>query len=112
MTLVAPDWLALQRAIEGDVVLAESPGYESVRKPAIARFHDVWPQAVVLCRTPEDVSETISLARRSGLETAIRSGGHCFAGHSSSLGIVIDVSPMRSVSVSGGIATVGAGARL
>jgi FAD/FMN-containing dehydrogenase len=112
MTLAAPDWLALQRAIEGDVVLAESPGYESVRKPAIARFHDVRPQAVVLCRTPVDVSETISLARRSGLESAIRSGGHCFAGHSSTHGMVIDVSPMRSVSVSGGVATIGAGARL
>src|SRR5215203_6498785 len=98
MTRSAPGWDALQRAIAGGVILPSSPGYESVRKPAIARFHDVWPQAVVLCMTPEDVSETISLARRSGLETAIRSGGHCFAGHSSSLGIVIDVSPMRSVS--------------
>jgi hypothetical protein len=44
MTLEAPDWLALQRSIEGDVVLAESPGYEGVRKPAIARFHDVRPR--------------------------------------------------------------------
>jgi hypothetical protein len=43
---------------------------------------------------------------------AIRSGGHCFAGNSSTSGMVIDVSPMRSVSVSGGVATVGAGARL
>jgi FAD/FMN-containing dehydrogenase len=112
MTLAAPDWLALQRAIEGDVVLADSPGYESVRKPAITRFHDVRPQAIVLCRTPADVSETISLLRRSGLETAIRSGGHCFAGNSSTSGMVIDVSPMRSVSVSSGVATIGAGARL
>jgi FAD/FMN-containing dehydrogenase len=41
-----------------------------------------------------------------------RSGGHCFAGRSSTEDIVIDVSPMHSVSVSGGVATVGAGARL
>jgi hypothetical protein len=47
MTFAAPDWLALQGAIEGDVVLADSPGYESVRKPAIARFHDVRPQATI-----------------------------------------------------------------
>jgi FAD/FMN-containing dehydrogenase len=66
----------------------------------------------VVCRTPADVSETISFARWSGLKTATRSGGHCFAGHSSTSGIVIDVSPMRSVSVSGEMATVGAGARL
>jgi len=66
----------------------------------------------VLCRTAEDVSETISFARRSGLHAAVRSGGHCFAGRSSTEGLLIDVAPMRSVSVSGGVATVGAGARL
>src|ERR671923_1191637 len=95
VTVRAPDWSALQDAIEGEVVLPGSPDYESVRKPAIARFHDVRPQVVVLCGTPADVSEAISLARRTGLETAIRSGGHCFAGRSSTGGMVIDVGPMR-----------------
>jgi FAD/FMN-containing dehydrogenase len=112
MTPSAADWDALQRAIDGDVVLPGSPDYDSLRKPAIPRFHDVLPQAVVLCRTPADVAETIRVARRTGLPTATRSGGHCFAGHSSTEGIVVDVTPMRSVSVSGEVATVGAGARL
>jgi FAD/FMN-containing dehydrogenase len=70
------------------------------------------PEAVVLCKEPTDVSATIALARRLGVETAARSGGHCFAGRSSTSGIVIDVSPMHSVSVSGGVATVGPGTRL
>jgi FAD/FMN-containing dehydrogenase len=112
MTSAAPDWGALQSAIAGNVVLPDASDYESVRKPAIALFQDVRPKAVVLCRTPTDVSEAISFAIRNRLPTATRSGGHCFAGHSSTHGIVIDVSPMRSVSVSGGVATVGAGARL
>jgi FAD/FMN-containing dehydrogenase len=47
-----------------------------------------------------------------GMETAVRSGGHCFAGRSSTRGILIDVSLMRGVSVADGIATVGAGAQL
>src|SRR6266511_1733014 len=50
------------------------------------------------------------LARKPPI--AARSGGHCFAGNSSTQGIVIDVTPMRSVSVRDGVATVGAGARL
>jgi FAD/FMN-containing dehydrogenase len=108
----APDWAALQGAIAGRVVLPGSPDYDSLRKPSIPRFHDVRPQAVVRCETPTDVAETIRLARRTGLRTAARSGGHCFAGHSSTDGVVIDVTPMRSVSVSGANATVGAGARL
>jgi FAD/FMN-containing dehydrogenase len=82
------------------------------RRPAIARFHDARPQAVVRCQTAADVAETIAFAIRSGLPTATRSGGHCFAGRSSTSGIVIDLRPMRSVFVSGGLATVGAGARL
>jgi FAD/FMN-containing dehydrogenase len=112
MTSSAPDWDALQAAIEGAVVLPSSPDYESIRKLVIATFHDVRPRAVVSCETPADVSKTISVARRSGLPTATRSGGHCFAGRSSSQGVVIDVRPMRSVSVSGDVATAGAGARL
>jgi FAD/FMN-containing dehydrogenase len=105
-------WDRLQGAISGDVVRPGSPGYEAARKPAIANFRDGRPQAVVLCETPEDVSEAILFARRSGLHAAPRSGGHCFAGRSSTEGIVIDVSPMNSVSVSGEVAVVGAGARL
>ena len=109
---MTPDWSALQRAIAGDVLLPDSPAFETVRRPQIARFQDIRPQAVVRCRTAADVSETVGFASRSGLHLAVRSGGHCFAGRSSTTGIVIDVSPMRSVSVRDGIATVGAGAKL
>jgi FAD/FMN-containing dehydrogenase len=106
------DWNALQRAIAGELILPGSPRYDSARRPQIAQFEDVRPQAVVACASPADVAETISLATRWGLHAAPRSGGHCFAGRSSTRGIVIDVTPMSSVSVSGGVATVGAGARL
>lgn len=109
---LAADLAALQRVIAGDVVLPGSPAYEEVARPQIARFRDIHPQAVVLCRTPMDVVEAISFARRSGLRTATRSGGHCFAGRSSTQGIVIDVSPMRKVTVKESVATVGTGARL
>jgi FAD/FMN-containing dehydrogenase len=112
VTASVADWDALRSAIDGEVVLPGSPDYDVRRKPAIPRFDDVPPQAVVLCRTPGDVAATIRLARRVGLPVAARGGGHCFAGHSSTEGIVVDVSPMRSVSLSGELATVGAGARL
>src|ERR671912_1629717 len=112
VTRPTPDWHKLRGPLAGEVVLPGSSAYESARKPAIPRFHDATPQAIVLCKVPDDVRETISFARRSGLGVMTRSGGHCFAGRSSTGGIVIDVAPMRSVSVSGGAATVGAGARL
>jgi FAD/FMN-containing dehydrogenase len=108
----APELDALQGAIAGDVVLPGSSAYDAVGRPQIARFRDVRPQAVVLCATATDVAETIALARRCALPIAMRSGGHCFAGRSSTSGIVVDVTPMNAVSVADGVATVGAGARL
>lgn len=107
-----PDWKQLENVIEGDVAVRGSPAYVASRRPFNARFNEVEPRAIVSCATPHDVSEAIRFARRYGLEIAARGGGHSFAGHSSTRGVVIDVTPMRSVSVSGGVGTVGAGARL
>ena len=112
MTRPTPRWEALRSVIAGEVILPGSPAYGKLPKPFNARFHDVRPQAVVLCAAPQDVWEAISFARRHGLECATRSGGHCFAGRSTTRGLVIDVTPMRSVAVSGGLAAVGAGALL
>jgi FAD/FMN-containing dehydrogenase len=112
MAIIETAWRDLTAAVKGDVVLPGSPRYDDVRRPQIPRFHDVRPQAVVLCRTPEDVGEAIAFARRSGLELAVRSGGHDFAGRSSGPGMVLDLTPMRSLEVSDGLATVGPGFRL
>lgn len=108
----SPDWSALQASILDDVILPGSPGYDATRKPAIANFHHVRPQAIVRCYAPEDVTETILFVRRYEVPTVARSGGHCFAGRSSSEGVVIDVSPMHAVTVSCREATIGAGAQL
>jgi FAD/FMN-containing dehydrogenase len=109
---VVADWEPLQEAIAGALIRIGAPEYDTVRKPAMARFESVRPEAVVLCKTPGDVSATIAFARRVGLPIAIRSGGHSVAGRSSTEGIVVDVTPMSSVSVNDGTATVGAGVRL
>lgn len=114
---VAPrraDWDDLAHQIGGEVIVAGDPGYEAARKPAIPRFHGAQPRAVVQCATPADVVATLGLARRTGVDIAIRGGGHSFAGYSSTDGIVVDVGPMHSVVLSGdgAVATIGAGARL
>jgi FAD/FMN-containing dehydrogenase len=112
MAVTVADWEALQRAVAGSVVLPGSPDYDLVRRPAMARFENVRPEVVVLCATPADVSATIEFGKRVGLRTAVRSGGHSVAGRSSSEGMVIDVTPLSSVTVAGEVVTVGAGVRL
>jgi FAD/FMN-containing dehydrogenase len=112
MATVETPWQDLTAALEGEVVLPDAPRYDEVRRPQIPRFHDVRPQAVVLCRTPADVVAAIAFARSSGLELAVRSGGHDFAGRSSGSGMVLDLTPMRSLAVADGLVTVGPGMRL
>ncbi len=103
---------ALDQAIDGEVILRGSPVYDQLPRPFNARFDDVPPLAVVRCASAEDTAQTIAFIRRHGLASATRSGGHSFAGRSATRGIIIDVAPMNAVTVSHGVATVGAGARL
>jgi FAD/FMN-containing dehydrogenase len=111
-TMSTPAWEALGRGLAGEVVLPASSSYAEWSKGFNARFHDVRPQAVVLCANPQDVSETIGFLRRYGLDHVTRSGGHCFGGMSTTGGVIVDVTPMRTVTASGDHATVGAGTRL
>ena len=107
-----PDWERLQRRVGGEVALPGSPAYQAAPPAFNARFGEVRPSAIVACVSPEDVRAAISFARRHDLELATRAGGHSFAGHASTRGLLVDVTPMRSVTVAAGEATVGAGARL
>ena len=102
----------LEAALDGDVVVPEATAYVEVRKSPWAQYAHVRPLAVARCRTPADVAEAVAFARRGRLPLAIRSGGHCFAGRSTTRGLVIDLSAIASVTGSGDVARVGAGALL
>jgi FAD/FMN-containing dehydrogenase len=104
-----PDWEALQRGLSGLVALPGSVAYERARPPFVAWFDDLQPQAVVSCAAAGEVAQALAFARRYGLAVAVRSGGHCFAGFSSTRGLVVDVSPLDSAVVAGGVVRVGAG---
>jgi FAD/FMN-containing dehydrogenase len=112
MARSTPEWEALQRSIAGVVQLPDSEGYQQTSRPFNARFDRIQPLGIVRCAEPQDVAETIESVRRHNLEHATRSGGHSFAGGSSTGGLLIDVSLMRSVSVDGAVARIGAGASL
>jgi len=106
------DLAALQHLIGGEVILPRSAALARLPKPFNARFAGVVPRAVVACTSAADVAETILLASRRGVGIAIRGSGHCFAGRSAGREMVIDTTPMNAVSVTGGQAVAGAGARL
>lgn len=72
----------------------------------------VRPQAVVVCRTDADVVAAVGFATQHGLTVAVRSGGHDFAGRSTTTGLLVDLGELTGVSVADGHARIGAGTRL
>ena len=84
--------------------------YEAARAPQIERFAQTRPSLIARCRTQHDVKEALTLAQDQPF--AVRSGGHCFAGRSSTTGVLIDTSGLNGIAVGDGTVTVGAGAKL
>jgi FAD/FMN-containing dehydrogenase len=104
--------IALRGALAGELIAPGDPDYDAVRRPAVGRFAGSRPVAIARCATTGDVAAALATARALGVAVAVRSGGHCFAGRSSTDGLLIDVRPLAGIAVDDGIATVGAGARL
>jgi FAD/FMN-containing dehydrogenase len=86
-------------AFSGHLLQPGAEGYDEAR-----RVHnglaDKRPALIAQCRSTADVVEAVNLARRLGLEIAVRSGGHNVAGRSTvDGGLMIDLSPMKVIRV-------------
>ena len=103
---------ALRADLRGNVLLSGSPGYEDARKPSDPRHSGARPAAVASCRTTADVAAAVRCAARLRLRVTPRSGGHCFAGSSSAGDLVVDVSEMNHITVTGRQVEVESGVRL
>ena len=89
----------LRAAVKGQVIVAGDADYDSARAVFYGGF-DRRPAAIVRVADAKDVATVVSLARQTGLELAIRSGGHSNAGHSvSDGGIVLDLGDMRALHI-------------
>lgn len=81
------------------LITSDHPDYDSVRRLWNADI-DRRPALIVRCSTPGEVSSALSLAHTRNWEVAVRGGAHSMSGASSvDNGLVIDLSPMRKVSV-------------
>jgi FAD/FMN-containing dehydrogenase len=106
------DWTALGRDLSGPLVRPGESSYTVSKRLFDPRFDSLHPAGIAYCRNPHDVATCLAFVRKFGLPVAARCGGHSYAGWSSGSGLVIDVTRMSGVNVSGSTATVGAGTRL
>ena len=82
----------LRGQVSGRVVTPEDPAYDEARTTFYGGF-DRRPQVIVQAADAADVARVVALARDTGLELAVRSGGHSPAGHCVlDGGIVLDLS--------------------
>jgi FAD/FMN-containing dehydrogenase len=89
----------LRSSLKGRLITPDDAGYDEARSTFYGGV-DRRPAFIIRPKDTSDVSHVVSLARETGLELAIRSGGHSFAGHSlSDGGIVIDLRDMRALQI-------------
>jgi FAD/FMN-containing dehydrogenase len=90
---------SLQAALSGTVSLPGDSGYDvacSIWNGAIDRR----PAVVASCATNADVVAALAFARDESLEVSVRGGGHNYAGFAMcDDGLMVDLTPMKSVTV-------------
>jgi FAD/FMN-containing dehydrogenase len=89
----------LANDLDGRLIAPDDPGFDEARTVFYGGI-DRRPSMIVRAAGPADVSRVVALARETGLELAVRSGGHSVAGHGvSDGGIVLDLRDMRALAI-------------
>jgi hypothetical protein len=89
----------LSEGFRGDLLCPGDRAYDEHRKVWNGSI-DRSPAVICRCLGAADVIAAVRLARRAGLEVAVRGGGHSFPGLSScDGGVVVDLGPMRGIRV-------------
>jgi len=89
----------LRASLSGTLLAPGDEGYEGARRIWNGMI-DKHPALIARCADTTDVVHAVTFARERELLLAVRGGGHSFPGYSTcDGGLVIDLSPMRSVVV-------------
>jgi FAD/FMN-containing dehydrogenase len=100
----------LRERVRGRVITAADAGYDDARAVHNGMF-DKHPLAVLYAEQVADVMAGVNFARDNGLDLSVRNGGHSAPGFGTNDGgLVIDVTPMRTVRVDPKTKTARAGA--
>ncbi|HZQ16320.1 MAG TPA: FAD-binding oxidoreductase [Gaiellaceae bacterium] len=103
---------SLRAAVRGPVLTPASAGYDAARQVFDSAYASIRPLAVVQPLDANDVAAVVHWAAAHGEHVVAKSGGHSYAGYSTTTGVVVDLSRLAGIAVKPGRATIGAGARL
>jgi FAD/FMN-containing dehydrogenase len=89
----------LRASLSGTLLAPGEEGYEAARHVWNGMI-DKHPALIARCANTADVVRAVTFARERELLVAVRGGGHSFPGYSTcDGGLLIDLSPMRTVDV-------------
>ena len=99
-TSKTPAWIdKLRTDLTGRVITPDDAAYEQTRTVFLGDI-DEHPAVIVRVADALDVARVLAAARDTGLELAVRSGGHSPAGHCTTTGgIVLDLRDMRALEI-------------
>jgi hypothetical protein len=90
---------SLRTEVDGRVIQPGDPEYDAARTIVMGGI-DLHPAAIVQVASMDDVRRALALARETGAELAIRSGGHSGAGYGTTEGgVVIDLRNLDAIEV-------------
>ena len=97
---------AIRDRFEGEVLEDGDAGYDDARALFNAMI-DRKPRLIVRAAGAQDVAAAVLLARETGLPFAIKGGGHSVNGHAAcDDGIMLDLSPLKKITVDPNARTV------
>ncbi len=104
-------WYELANRLDGRLLRDGDPMYAAATEINATRFAAVRPAGIAVCATPRDAATCVTWAKETGTPFAVRSGGHSYAGFSTSPGLVINVRSLQGAQVNPaeGTVTVAAG---
>ena len=107
-------WASLARQLDGTLLRPGDAAYATTGLTENSTANHIRPAAIALCANTKDVQSCIRWARQENEPLVAQSGGHSFAGYSTTSGLMISVRPMDGVGFDrqSGAATIGSGVQL
>ena len=112
--IIATDiWRDLAAHLHGTLLRPGSETFKERATPWALQYASTLPKGIARCADEADVQTCLQWAQANRVPLVARSGGHSYAGYSTTTGLMIDVSPMNQVDIDAatGLAVLGGGAR-
>lgn len=109
----ASAWNELAKSLQGPLLMPGAPDFATKAWPWALQYASTLPRGIARCAGEADVQACLQWAQAYKVPLVARSGGHSYAGYSTTTGLMVDVSAMHRVEIDGatGIAQLGGGAR-